>query len=102
VASADNDETVSAATTESCVLVCAATESFKRSDVRDSVKAKPWWFQWRAITLWWVALTQIERITKLLGRGEIKVIEGADHMTTLTKPEFARAIEEFLRANRWK
>jgi pimeloyl-ACP methyl ester carboxylesterase len=41
-------------------------------------------------------------ITKLLGRGEIKVIEGADHMTTLTKPEFARAIEEFLRANRRK
>ena len=41
-------------------------------------------------------------ITKLLGRGEIKVIDGADHMTTLTKPEFARAIEEFLRANRRK
>jgi len=41
-------------------------------------------------------------ITKLLGRGEIKVIDGADHMTTLTKPEFARAIEEFLRANKRK
>lgn len=41
-------------------------------------------------------------IVKLLGRGEIKVIEGADHMTTLTRPEFAKAIEEFLRANKQK
>jgi pimeloyl-ACP methyl ester carboxylesterase len=41
-------------------------------------------------------------IIKLLGRGEIKVIEGADHMTTLTKPEFANTIEEFLRANKQK
>src|SRR5262245_663282 len=41
-------------------------------------------------------------ITKLLGRGEIKVIEGADHMTTLANPEFAKTIEEFLRANKQK
>ena len=41
-------------------------------------------------------------IVKLLGRGEIKVIEGADHITTLTKPEFAKAIEEFIRANKQK
>jgi pimeloyl-ACP methyl ester carboxylesterase len=41
-------------------------------------------------------------IAKLLGRGEIKVIEGADHMTTLTRPEFAKAIAEFLRANKLK
>ena len=41
-------------------------------------------------------------IVKLLGRGEIKVIEGADHVTTLTKPEFAKAIEEFIRANKQK
>jgi pimeloyl-ACP methyl ester carboxylesterase len=39
-------------------------------------------------------------IVKLLGRGEIKVIEGADHMTTLIKPEFAKTIEEFLQANK--
>jgi pimeloyl-ACP methyl ester carboxylesterase len=39
-------------------------------------------------------------IIKLLGRGEIKVIEGADHMTTLTNPEFAEAIDKFLRANK--
>ena len=41
-------------------------------------------------------------ITKLLGRGEIKVIEGADHMTTLTNPEFAKTIEDFFRANKKK
>jgi pimeloyl-ACP methyl ester carboxylesterase len=41
-------------------------------------------------------------ITKLLGRGEIKVIDGADHMTTLTNPEFATTIERFLRANKQK
>lgn len=41
-------------------------------------------------------------IVKLLGRGEIKVIEGADHMTTLTQPEFAKTIDEFLRANKKK
>jgi pimeloyl-ACP methyl ester carboxylesterase len=41
-------------------------------------------------------------ITKLLGRGEIKVIGGADHMTTLTNPEFAKTIQEFLRANKQK
>lgn len=41
-------------------------------------------------------------ITKSLGRGEVKVIEGADHMTTLTKPEFAKTIDEFLRANKQK
>ena len=41
-------------------------------------------------------------IIKLLGRGEIKVIEGADHVTTLTKPEFAKTIDEFLRANKQK
>jgi pimeloyl-ACP methyl ester carboxylesterase len=41
-------------------------------------------------------------ITKLLGRGEIKVIEGADHITTLTKPEFGKSIDEFLHANKRK
>jgi pimeloyl-ACP methyl ester carboxylesterase len=41
-------------------------------------------------------------IIKLLGRGEIKVIEGADHMTTLANPEFAKTIDEFLRANKQK
>lgn len=37
---------------------------------------------------------------KLLGRGEVKVVEGGDHITTLAKPEFGKAILEFLRANK--
>ena len=45
---------------------------------------------------------RVATIRKLLGRGEVKIIEGADHMTTLTKPEFAKTIEEFLRANKQK
>jgi pimeloyl-ACP methyl ester carboxylesterase len=32
-----------------------------------------------------------------LGRGELRVIDGGNHMTTLTKPEFGDAIETFLR-----
>jgi pimeloyl-ACP methyl ester carboxylesterase len=39
-------------------------------------------------------------ILKLLGRGELKVIEGADHMSTLTNPEFGKAVDGFLRANK--
>jgi pimeloyl-ACP methyl ester carboxylesterase len=39
-------------------------------------------------------------IRKQLGRGELKVLDGANHMTTLTKPEFGKAINEFLRANK--
>lgn len=34
---------------------------------------------------------------KALGRGELKVIAGGNHMTTLTKPEFGSSIETFLR-----
>ncbi|MCU0703948.1 MAG: alpha/beta hydrolase [Fimbriiglobus sp.] len=41
-------------------------------------------------------------IVKALGRGEIKVIDGADHITTLGNPEFGKAINEFLRANKKK
>ncbi|HEY2787519.1 MAG TPA: alpha/beta hydrolase [Fimbriiglobus sp.] len=41
-------------------------------------------------------------IVKLLGRGKIKVIKAADHITTLTKPEFSSTILEFLRANKAK
>jgi pimeloyl-ACP methyl ester carboxylesterase len=37
---------------------------------------------------------------KLLGRGEVKIVESGDHITTLTKPEFASAILEFLRSGK--
>jgi len=41
---------------------------------------------------------RVATVRKLLGRGEVKIVEGADHITTLTKPEFASAIIEFLRS----
>lgn len=31
-------------------------------------------------------------VRALLGRGKVRIIEGADHMTTLIKPEFGSAI----------
>lgn len=34
---------------------------------------------------------------KALGRGELKVIDGGTHMTTLTNPEFGSSIKTFLR-----
>ena len=39
-------------------------------------------------------------VRKLLGRGEVKVIEGGDHITTLAKPAFASALLEFLRSGK--
>jgi pimeloyl-ACP methyl ester carboxylesterase len=45
---------------------------------------------------------RVAAVHKLLGRGEVKVIEGGDHVTTLGKPEFASALGEFLRTNKSK
>lgn len=45
---------------------------------------------------------RVATVRKLLGRGEVKIVEGADHITTLTKPEFASAIIEFLRSGKPK
>lgn len=39
-------------------------------------------------------------IVQLLGRGEVKVIDGADHVTTLANPVFGKTVSEFLRANK--
>lgn len=41
---------------------------------------------------------RVATVRELLGRGEVRIVEGGDHMTTLTKPEFASAILEFLRS----
>jgi pimeloyl-ACP methyl ester carboxylesterase len=38
----------------------------------------------------------VARAREALGRGEVKIIEGADHMTTLAKPEFGAALIGFL------
>ena len=42
---------------------------------------------------------RVAKVHALLGRGEVRIIEGGNHMTTLAKPEFAQAIRGFLRAN---
>ena len=44
----------------------------------------------------------VASVRKLLGRGELKIIEGGDHMTTLSNPEFGSALMAFLRANMQK
>lgn len=46
--------------------------------------------------------SRVATARKLLGRGEVKIVEDADHLTTLTKPEFESAVLEFLRANKQK
>ncbi len=45
---------------------------------------------------------RVAMVHKLLGRGEVKIVEGGDHITTLAKPEFATALTEFLLANKAK
>ena len=46
--------------------------------------------------------SRVAAVRKLLGRSEVKVVEGGDHMTTLTKPEFGAAILAFLHAAKAK
>jgi pimeloyl-ACP methyl ester carboxylesterase len=41
---------------------------------------------------------RVATVRELLGRGEVKIVEGGDHITTLAKPEFAAAVHEFLRS----
>ncbi len=43
---------------------------------------------------------RVAAVRKLLGRGEVVIVEGADHMTTLAKPAFGTAIVEFLKMNK--
>lgn len=43
---------------------------------------------------------RVAAVRELLGRGELKIVEGGDHMTTLAKPDFAAAILKFLRSNK--
>jgi pimeloyl-ACP methyl ester carboxylesterase len=41
--------------------------------------------------------SKVTAARRALGRGELKVIDGGNHMTTLTKPEFGSSIDTFLR-----
>lgn len=45
---------------------------------------------------------RVAMVHQLLGRGEIKIIEGGDHISTLAKPEFGTAVVEFLQSHRSK
>ncbi len=44
----------------------------------------------------------VANVRKLLGRGEVKIVEGGDHITTLGKPEFAAALSSFVRTGKVK
>jgi pimeloyl-ACP methyl ester carboxylesterase len=46
--------------------------------------------------------SRVAAVHKLLGRGDVKVIAGGDHITTLAKPEFATVLQDFLIANKSK
>jgi pimeloyl-ACP methyl ester carboxylesterase len=41
--------------------------------------------------------SRVKIVREALGRGDVKIIEGTDHMTTPAKPEFGMAVVEFLR-----
>ena len=43
---------------------------------------------------------RVASLHKVLERSEVKVVEGANHITTLARPEFATALNEFVRANK--
>lgn len=45
---------------------------------------------------------KVAAVRKTLGRGELKVIEGGDHITTLGKPEFSATLVEFLKTGKVK
>ncbi len=45
---------------------------------------------------------KVATVRQTLGRGELVVVPGGDHMTTLAKPEFGASIVAFLKANRLK
>jgi pimeloyl-ACP methyl ester carboxylesterase len=46
--------------------------------------------------------SRVTSVRALLGRGELKIIEGADHMTTLINPAFGATVIEFLRSGKLK
>jgi pimeloyl-ACP methyl ester carboxylesterase len=45
---------------------------------------------------------RVALLRRKLGQGELKVVGGADHVTTLTRPEFGKAILDFLAAHKPK
>jgi len=47
-------------------------------------------------------MDRVAAVRKLLGRGELKIVAGGNHITTLTRPEFSSALIEFLRTGKLK
>lgn len=45
---------------------------------------------------------RVAHAREVLGQGEVKVVAGANHSTTLTKPEFGLTLVEFIKAHREK
>lgn len=43
---------------------------------------------------------KVANARKILGRGEVFIVEGGDHMTTLIKPAFATALGKFLQSDK--
>jgi len=45
---------------------------------------------------------RVAMVRQLLGRGEFRLVEGSDHMTTLINPKFGKTVDEFLRNGKVK
>lgn len=45
-------------------------------------------------------ITRVLKLSKALAKAEVKVIEGADHVTTLIKPDFGKTLVAFLLAHK--
>ncbi len=45
---------------------------------------------------------RVAMVHQLLGRGDVRLVEGADHMTTLINPKFGKSIVEFLKTGNVK
>jgi pimeloyl-ACP methyl ester carboxylesterase len=46
--------------------------------------------------------SSVAHARKVLGRGEVKLVPGGDHVTTLAEPEFGASLMAFLKANKSK
>lgn len=46
--------------------------------------------------------SRVAMVHQLLGRGELKIVDGRDHISTLSSPDFGKAIMAFLEANKGK
>lgn len=45
---------------------------------------------------------RVASVKNILGRGEVHIVEGGDHVTTITKPDFGATLVKFLNSNKSK